>query len=451
MAKKVYVGMAADLLHEGHMNIINTARELGDVTIGLLTDKAIASYKRLPMLTYEQRKRVIENIVGVKVVLPQETLDYVPNLMALKPDYVVHGDDWTTGVQSKVRQRVIETLAQWGGELIEPKYTEGISSTVLVSAISSRGVTPDERRGLLRRLIYSKPIVRILEAHNGLTGLIAEKIKIVDAEGQGREFDGTWLSSLTHSTSKGKPDIQYMDITSMAQTISEIFEIGSKPMIVDVDNGGLAEHFVFTIRTLERLGVSAVIVEDKVGPKRNSLFGTEVKQTQDNVENFCDKIRAGKAAQVTDSFMIIARVESLILGIGLEDALMRARAYIMAGADGIMIHSKNEDPKEVIEFCHAYAQFERKVPLVVVPSSYNTITENELVDAGVNIVIYANQMLRSAYPAMVKTAESILKYQRAFEANEYCMPIKEIIKLIPQPDAIYKESNNIPISDHVVK
>ncbi|MBU1082998.1 phosphoenolpyruvate mutase [Patescibacteria group bacterium] len=447
MAKKVYVGMAADLLHEGHMNIISEARKLGDVVIGLLTDKAIASYKRLPLLTYEQRKKVIENVVGVTDVIPQDTLDYVPNLLAVRPDYVVHGDDWKTGVQSKVRQRVVEALARWGGELVEPKYTEGISSTKLINTIRSRGTTPDVRRGLLKRLIQSKPIIRILETHNGLTGLIIEKTKITSDDGYVRDFDGMWLSSLTHSASKGKPDIQYVDITSIAQTVGEIFEVCAKPMIVDLDNGGLIEHFVFAIRNLERLGVSAVIVEDKIGPKRNSLFGTDVEQTQDTIENFCDKIRAGKSAQVSNDFMIMARIESLVLGVGLEDALMRARAYIIAGADGIMIHSKAKDPQEIINFCQSYAKFEKKAPLVVVPSSYSQITEEELAAAGVNVVIYANQLLRSAYPAMANTAKSILEHHRAYEADQHCMPIKEIITLIPEPNFINGAS--VPVAPNI--
>ncbi|MFA5270092.1 MAG: phosphoenolpyruvate mutase [Patescibacteria group bacterium] len=433
MGKRVYVAMAADLIHDGHLNIINIARQLGEVTVGLLTDEAIASYKRLPLLTYEQRKKVVENIVGVKEVIPQTTHDYVPNLLALKPDYVVHGDDWKTGVQQQVRQRVIDTIQAWGGQLVEPTYTPGISSTQLINAVKARGITPQLRMSTLRRLLKSKPIVRILEAHNGLTGLIVEKAQITDNEGKLREFDGTWLSSLTHSASKGRPDIQYVDITSTAQTISEIFEVCNKPMIVDVDNGGLIEHFVLTVKTLERLGVSAIIMEDKVGPKRNSLFGTDVKQTQDTIEAFSEKIRAGKAAQATSDFMIIARIESLVLGIGLEDALSRARAYIAAGADGVMIHSKNSDPAEVLAFAKAYSEFEQRVPLVAVPSSYNTITEEELAAAGVNIVIYANHLLRSAYPAMVKTAKSILQHHRSYEAGEYCMPIKEIITLIPEP------------------
>lgn len=430
--KKVYVPMAADLLHDGHMNILHEASKLGEVIVGLLTDRAIANYKRLPLLTFEQRKKVIENIRMVSKVYVQDDDDYIPAIKELKPDYFVHGDDWKTGVQVRKRERVIEVMKEWGGQVVEPSYTHGISSTQLIIKVKQRGVTSDIRRNMLRRLLGAKSLVRVLEAHNGLTGIIVEKTVVKDENHVPQIFDAMWLSSLTHATSKGKPDIEYVDITSTGNTISEIFEVTSKPMIVDADSGGLIEHFRFTIKTLERLGVSAVVIEDKVGSKRNSLFGTEVEQHQDTIENFCYKISEGKKAQASDDFMIIARIESLILGKGLSDALKRAKAYIAAGADGIMIHSKEKSPDEILKFSEEYKKFEAKVPLITVPSTYSTITEEELLKAGVNIVIYANHLLRSAYPSMVKAAESILRNKRCHEAsNELCMPIKEIITLIP--------------------
>ncbi|HPA57553.1 MAG TPA: phosphoenolpyruvate mutase [bacterium] len=431
MNKKVYVAMSADLIHPGHLNIIEEARKYGDVLIGLLTDRAIASYKRLPYMTFDQRKKVIENIKGVAEVVPQETLDYVPNLEKYKPDFVVHGDDWKTGVQKEVRQRVIDTLAKWGGELIEPNYTPGVSSTELNIWIREMGTTPGIRLNMLRRLLESKDIVKVMEAHNGLTGLIVEKTK-VKKDNVTSEFDAMWLSSLTDSTAKGKPDIGCVDLTSRMNTVSDILEVTTKPIIFDGDSGGLTEHFVFMVRTLEREGVSAVIIEDKVGLKKNSLFGTDVEQTQDSIENFCEKIRTGKKAQVTQNFMIIARIESLILSAGMDDAIKRAEDYIAAGADGIMIHSKEKSPDEILEFCRRYGEFNVKVPLVVVPSTFNSITETELKNAGVRIVIYANQLLRSAYPAMIKTAQMILENERAYEADKACMPIKEILTLIPE-------------------
>jgi phosphoenolpyruvate mutase len=426
--KKVYVAMSADLIHNGHLNIINQARQYGEVIVGVLTDKAIASYKRLPALTFEQRKFVVEHLKGVSEVLAQETLDYVPNLMRLKPDFVIHGDDWREGVQRETRQRVINCLKKWGGKLIEVPYTNNVSSDKIRSYMDEIGTTPEIRLKKLRRLLDAKDMVRFIEAHNGLSGLIVEKTKVMKGNSL-REFDGMWISSLTDSTAKGKPDIE---LEKRMDTLNQILEITTKPIIVDGDTGGIPEHFVFTVKSLERLGISAIIIEDKVGLKKNSLFGTDVKQTQDSIEKFSHKISEGKKAQVTDDFMIIARIESLILKAGLKDALKRAKAYIEAGADGIMIHSKEKDPAEILEFCKHYQEFENKVPLIAVPSSYNLITETELQKYGVNLVIHANHLLRSAYPAMVKTAESILLNERSYEASrDHCMPIKEILTLIP--------------------
>ncbi|HIC38287.1 MAG TPA: phosphoenolpyruvate mutase [Candidatus Marinimicrobia bacterium] len=431
-SKKVYIAMSADLVHQGHVNIIAEGHKLGKVIIGLLTDEAIASYKRLPLIAFNERKIIVENLKGVEKVVPQTTLDYVPNLKELKPDYVVHGDDWKTGVQKEVRQRVLATLAEWGGELVEPRYTEGVSSTDLIAAVKAQGITPGKRMKTLRRLIAVKPIVRILEAHNGLTGLIVEKTSI-EKDGRKLEFDGIWESSLTDSTAKGKPDTELVDFSSRFSTIEEILEVTTKPIIVDGDTGGRIDHFKFRVKTLERLGVSAIIIEDKIGDKRNSLFGTTVPQEQDSIEHFSQKIHEGKQSQITTDFMIIARVESLILKKGMADALKRTEAYIAAGADGIMIHSKEKDGKEIIEFCEKFQKFETKVPLIVVPSTYAHMTESELQDLGINVIIYANHLLRSAYPSMIKAAQSILENRRAKEASEeYCMSIKDIITLIPE-------------------
>lgn len=430
MQKTVYVGMSADLVHPGHINIIKHAATLGDVTVGLLTDKAIASYKRVPFMQWDQRAEVIDSIKGVVRVVPQHTLDYVPNLREYRPDVVVHGDDWRTGVQAKVRQSVIDALAEWGGELVEVPYTKGISSTRLHGAMKEIGTTPDIRRASLRRMLAAKPLLRFLDLHNGLSGLIIEKVGVDTPTGR-REFDGMWASSLTDSTSKGKPDIEAVDTTARATTLNEVLEVTTKPIIYDGDTGGKPEHFQFTVRTLERLGVSAIIIEDKTGLKKNSLFGTEVDQTQDSIEAFSDKIRMGKEAQQTDDFMIIARLESLILGKGIDHAMERAEAFLKAGADGIMIHSREKTPDEIFEFCARYNKLENRKPLVAVPSSYNKTTENELEANGVNIVIYANQLLRSAYPAMLETARSILEHSRSAECDARMMPIKEILELIP--------------------
>lgn len=431
MEKKVYVGMCADLIHHGHINIINEARKLGDVIVGLVTDEAMVGYKRLPFLEFDKRKAIVESIKGVIEVIPQETLDYVPNLRKIKPNYVVHGDDWKTGVQRKTRQRVIDTLKEWGGELVEPPYTKDISSTKLNKAIRDVGITPEMRMRRLKRLLKVKPLIRVLEAHNGLTGLIVENTK-VEKDGKIEEFDGIWISSLTDSAAKGKPDMEYVDFTSRLNTINEILEVTTKPIILDGDSGGLTEHFVLMVKTLERLGVSAVIIEDKIGLKQNSLEENGTLQEQDSIEKFARKISEGKRAQVTEDFMVIARIESLILKKGVEDALKRAKAYIEAGTDCIMIHSKEKNPDEILEFCREYEKFENKVPLVAVPSTYSQISEEELINAGVDVVIYANHLIRSAFPAMVKTAESILLNQRAHEIEEFCVPISDFLELIQQ-------------------
>ena len=428
--KKVYVGMSADIIHHGHLNIISEAAKLGNVTVGLLTDAAIASYKRLPFLSYEHRAIVVSSIKGVEEVIPQTTLDYIPNLEKIRPDYVVHGDDWKEGVQQKTRQMVIDCIAKWGGELIEIPYTKGVSSTKFNDLLSEIGTTPEIRQKRLRRLLNAKPIVRILESHSGLTGLIIENVS-VDVNGVKQEFDGMWASSLTDSTSKGKPDIEAVDLTTRLHALNDSLECTTKAIIYDGDTGGKLEHFVFTVRTLERLGVSAVIIEDKVGLKKNSLFGTDAIQLQDSIENFSEKIKAGKKAQVGNDFMIIARIESFIAGKGLDDAMERALAYIEAGADGIMIHSKEKSGEEIKEFCQSLRKVNQMIPIVVVPTTYNHITEEEFADWGANIVIYANHMLRSAFPAMVNCAKSILVNHRSFEANDLCMPVKEILELIP--------------------
>jgi len=431
MAKKVYLGMIADIMHPGLINIINEGAKYGDVVIGLYTDKAIATHKRLPYLTYEQRETVVRSIHGVADVVPQDDWSYVPNLVKYKPDYIIHGDDWLEGPDKYIRDEVFKVMESLGGKVIEIPYTKGITSSGLAEELESLGTTPQARLKSLRRLITAKPIVRIMESHCGLTGLIIEHTK-VEVGNEIREFDGMWASSLTDSTSKGKPDIEAVDLTTRLHDLNDSLEVTTKPVIYDGDTGGKTEHFVFTVRTLERLGVSAVIIEDKVGLKQNSLFGTDAVQTQDTIEGFCAKIRAGKEAQVTRDFMIISRCESLIAGKPVDDALERCHAYVAAGADGIMIHSKNKDGMDIKEFCQRFREVDNHTPIVAVPTTYAQFTEEELASWGINVVIYANHMLRSAYPAMVKCAERILETTRCLEASdEYCMPIKQILNLIP--------------------
>lgn len=428
--KTVYIAISADILHHGHINLIKKASEYGNLIVGVLTDEVVATYKRFPVLDYEKRTFIIKNIDGVSEVVPQDTLDYMTNLKKYKPDYVFHGDDWKEGVQSKIRQNVIDTLSEWGGELIEIPYTEDVSIDQINNIIKNAGSVPESRRGKLKKLISLKPIVRTMEAHNGLSALVVENAKVVKDE-KINSFDAIWISSLTDSTAKGKPDIELVDMTSRINTINEIMEVSSKPIILDGDTGGLIEHFVFNIKTIERMGVSAIIIEDKIGLKKNSLFGTDVEQTQDSIEKFCEKIRAGKKALLTDEFMIIARIESLILKQGMDDAIKRAKAYINAGADGIMIHSREKEPDEIFEFCEKFNEFAPNVPLVVVPTSFNQVYEDEFAKKGVNIVIYANHLIRSAYPSMMDTAMKILENERCKEVDDNCLPIKEILTLIP--------------------
>ena len=431
MSKTVYLGMIADIMHPGLINIINEGAKYGNLVIGLFTDRAISTHKRIPYLTYEQRETVVRNIKGVYDVVPQDDWSYIPNLLKYKPDYLIHGDNWIEGPEKYLRDEVFKVMKEIGGEVIEIPYTKGITSSGLAKELKSLGTTPEARMKSLRRLITAKPIVRIMESHCGLTGLIIEHTS-VQVGYETREFDGMWSSSLTDSTSKGKPDIEAVDLTTRLHDLNDSLEVTTKPVIFDGDTGGKIEHFVFTVRTLERLGVSAIIIEDKIGLKQNSLFGTEAVQNQDTIDGFCNKIRAGKEAQVTQDFMIIARIESLIAGKPIEDALTRAFAYVAAGADGIMIHSKNTDGEDIKEFCQRFRQLDDHTPIVAVPTTYSQFTEAELAEWGINIVIYANHMLRSAYPAMVKCAESILLHSRCKEASEeYCMPIKQILNLIP--------------------
>lgn len=427
----VYLSMSTDIIHGGHMNIIEKAAELGDLIVGVLTDDVVASYKRFPLLAYEERVKIIQGIKGVSKVVPQDTLSYRKNLEELKPDYLVHGDNWKEGFQSSIRAEAIEVLASYGGILKEFPYSSDTQYQRLEDASRDRLSIPDVRRSRLKKLLGMKTTVSAIEAHSGLTGIIAEKTQVLE-DGKAYQFDAMWVSSLCDSTSRGKPDIELVDMTSRLRTIEEIMEVTTKPIIFDGDTGGLIEHFVYNIKTLERIGVSACIIEDKTGLKKNSLFGNEVVQTQDTIEHFCEKIRAGKKVLKTSDFMLIARIESLILEQGMDDALNRAFAYVEAGADGIMIHSRLKDPAEIFEFCEKFRAEDPGTPIVVVPTSFNGVTEEEWAERNVNIVIYANQLTRSAFPAMQNVAETILKNHRAKEADDMCMSFKDIITLIPE-------------------
>lgn len=429
--KTVYTCFCTDIIHEGHMKIIHCAKKYGEVVVGVLSDQAMIRYNRFPTVDFEQRLQIVRDIPEVDRVIVQHDIMYDQVFQELHPDYVIHGDNWKHGPTASIRKNVVELLEKNGGELIEPAYTYNEAVKRADDKLREKLAMPEYRRKRLKQMIEIRSLVKAIEVHNGLTGLIAEKT-IVENEGEFDQFDAMWISSLCDSTAKGKPDIELVDATSRYRTIDDVMEVTTKPVIFDGDTGGLTEHFVYMVRTLERMGVSAVIIEDKTGLKKNSLFGTEVEQTQASIEEFSEKIAAGKKVQLTDDFMIIARIESLILERGMEDALNRARAFVAAGADGIMIHSRKKEPDEIIEFCDRFREENKETPIVVVPSSFNIVTEEELKKHGVNIVIYANQLMRSAFPAMVQTAKDILKYHRAKEVDERLMPISEAITLIDE-------------------
>lgn len=427
--KKVYTCFCTDVIHEGHLNILREANKYGEVTVGILSDAAMIKFNRFPTIPLEERRKIVQDTGMVESVIIQNEIMYDKIIAEIKPDYVIHGDNWCEGPERAIRQNVIDNLKKYGGELIEIGYTYNENVKKIDDNIKEKLAMPEYRRKRLRQLIKLCPVVKTIEVHSGLTGLIAEKT-VVEHNGELDQFDAMWLSSLCDSTAKGKPDIELVDMSSRMRTIDDVMEVTTKPIILDGDTGGLVEHFVYNVRTLERMGVSAVIIEDKTGLKKNSLFGTEVAQTQDSIENFCDKIRAGKNAQRTEEFMIIARIESLILDKGQEDALERAFSYVEAGADAIMIHSRKKSPDEIFEFCDRFRIQNKDTPIVVVPTSFNSVTEAELAQHGVNIVIYANQLTRSAFPAMQSTAVEILKNHRALEVDSKLMPFKEIITLI---------------------
>lgn len=430
-ARTVYMCFSTDIIHSGHISIIKKAQKLGRLIIGVLSDEAVVSYKRFPLLPYEERKSMLENISGVYKVVEQKELSYKENLLKYKPNFVVHGDDWTNGIQKPIRNEVCQILASYGGQLVEFPYSKDEKYFELEKRTRNELSTPDIRRARLKKVLAMKGTITAMEAHSGLTGLIVENT-VVEESGGAHQFDAMWISSLCDSTAKGKPDIELVDMTSRFRTIDDICEVTTKPIIFDGDTGGLAEHFIYTVRSLERMGVSMVIIEDKTGLKKNSLFGNDVIQTQDSIENFCEKIRAGKKAQRTKDFMICARIESLILEKGMDDALTRAFAFTEAGADAIMIHSRKKDPSEIFEFVQKFREKDSVTPLVVVPTSFNTVTEEEFKERGVNIIIYANQLTRTGFPAMQNAAKIILKNHRAKECDDICMPFKDIIRLIPE-------------------
>ena len=431
MEKTVYTCFCTDVIHEGHLNIIRQAQKLGEVVVGVLSDQAVIRYNRFFTIDLEERVAMVKRIEGVSRVIVQENILYDDVIRQLHPDYVIHGDNWKTGTLKAIRDNVVRLLEQYGGQIVDVPYTYNENVRRIDARMREKLAMPEYRRKRLRKLLTLCPIVKAVEVHSGLTGLIAEKT-VVEHDGEYDQFDAMWISSLCDSTAKGKPDIELVDITSRMRTVDDVMEVTTKPVIFDGDTGGLIEHFVYNVRSLERVGVSAVIIEDKIGLKKNSLFGVEAEQTQDTIEHFCEKIRAGKKAQLTEDFMIIARIESLILERGMDDALTRAHAYVRAGADAVMIHSRKKDPAEIFEFLRRFREEDGVTPVVVVPTTFNTVTEEEFKARGANVVIYANQLTRAGFPAMQNAARLILENHRAKECDDICMPIRDIITLIPE-------------------
>ncbi len=428
MKKKVYVALSADILHSGHINILKKASKLGDVIVGLLSDEAIAEYKKIPTLNYNQRKIVVESLNMVKSVIPQYVKDYRPNLIKLKPDYVVHGDDWKRGILKESREQVIKELKKWSGKLIELKYTKNISSTKIKKDILSKVSLKHNRTSSLKRLIQSKKLVRVIEAHSPLVGLIIENLTLTK-KNKNEIFDAMWSSSLTESLIRGKPDNQSVELSTRINALSDVLDITSKPFIFDADNGGRIEHLPYTVSSMERQGVSAIVIEDKIGFKRNSLFKDQKSTQQDSIKNFSKKIKKIKDTRKSEDFLIVARIESFILGKGLDDALKRAYAYSKAGADAILIHSKENTPSQIFSFSKIFRKSKYYKPMIAVPSSYSKTYEKDLLKNGFSIVIYANHLLRASYKIMEKTALDILRFNRSYETEKNIVSVKDILNI----------------------
>ena len=417
--KTVYVGITGDMIHPGIINIIQQGAKYGRLIVGLLSNEAIATHKRIPYLTFEQRKAVIENIKGVSEVVPQEDWSYVPNLLKLKPDYIIHGDDWKTNYLKGIREEVFDVMKKIGGEVIEIPYTKGINSSQLFESTTNNGITAVQRLKSLRQLMNYKPIIRIMEANSGLSGLIIENLKIEKEDGIQR-FDGIFIN-LLDSNPSGVSEQESSNFMLKLNTVTDILECTTRPIIYGGYTSDNYENITFTIEKLELMGISAIIIEDKF------------KNTQElcNEEEFCLKIKEGKKAQINPDFMIIAGIEELILGKSMDDALKKALASIKAGADGILISSNQKNGDDIKEFCSKLRKENKNIPIVLIPTTYNQFTEKELGEWGANIIIYADYLKKVTYPAMKKCAETILKSERSLEVNEMCMPIKEILNLIP--------------------
>ena len=429
--KTVYVPLAVDLLHSVHISILKKAKRYGKVIVGLMTDKAISEYKQLPILDYNERFKILSGVKFIDEIVEQKNWDYSENIKKYKPDYFIHGDDWKKGIQKNQRKKVIKTLKRYRGKLIEISFSKNISSSEIKEKIINYVSNSNNKVSRLKQMMKAKNLVKILESHNSLTGLIIENLKIKKKK-INVEFDGMWSSSLTDSATKGLPDNSSLSFSARISSLNDMMDVTTKPLVFDADNGGQLEHLPYLVRSLERSGVSAIIMEDKVGLKKNSLFKNQSGTKQDKPEHFAKKIKIISNSRKNKDFMVIARIESFILGKGLKDALKRAEIYSKAGANAILIHSKETTPKEIFSFAREFRKSKNFIPLVSVPSTYSKTYEKDLIKNGFKLVIYANQLLRAAYPAMLNTAKDILVNSRSFDAEKSnkIIPISEIISLV---------------------
>ncbi len=405
--KTVYVGMSADLVHPGHINLLREAASLGRVTVGLLTDRAISSYKRMPFLTFEQRRAVIEHIAFVTAVVPQDTLDYTDNLRLLRPDFVVHGDDWRNGVQAQTRRRVLDVLREWGGTLVEPPYTEGISSTALRMAAMDIGFAPGVRQRRLRRMLDCKPLVRVMQAHDGLSAHIVDRLEET-TQGAPREYDAIWVDSLAGAPIRGKPDPLPFDLSSRLVTLHEILDATTKPLICNAGGAGHAAGVTAAVRTLERIGVSAIVIDTEVTDRRAVPAMAASAPPQDDMAAFIREIAAARDARVTPDFMIIARINDRTRDCGADRMMARAAAGVDAGADAVMCDSDPVNPDGIFDLCRRYRRLMNGHPLLVGLSGTEGLQEHDLASAGASMVVYTDTLLRAAREAMISAASQVL-------------------------------------------
>jgi len=423
--KTVYVGMVGDMLHVGHINILKTAARLGRVTVGVLTDRAVVGYKRLPLLAFEDRVRVVESIADVAAVVPQKTLSYVENLRALRPDYVVHGDDWRYGDQvSRARAEVIATLGEWGGELVEVAYTKGISSTAIHRSGAADALFSGTRQGRLRRLLAAKPTLRIVEAHSGLSAKIAAEVRGPDGA---TGFDAVWQSGLTDAIHRGKSDGGAVDRGRRLQAVEEILDAGPLPLIYDGRAAGRPETVFDLTRALDKAGVSALCLGDRSDPDRT---GPEMSPAETVAQ-----IEAVRAACPTGAVMAISRIVVAAPGNGgsgaLDRALDRALALLEAGSDAVMFDSAADTAEPILDIAARLRRQRRDVPLFAAQSDRWGAPIHRFENAGIDAVVYETHLLRATVAPMRRAATALLAEGTGPAPD--LTPLPELRGLFPSP------------------